>query len=154
MNLHCVYKASIVHNIGTIKLVSCYVEDNKTTVLIVSEQLDSHPLPKVKENIHWNCYWQQQAIKTHAACTSAALREIFIHGCWVKQSRQWYQGDKNSHCWQGEKHSGRKQIICFLNSRFGGFFSRAALTDHSCILWDHVRNTINDGICDTKLFVY
>lgn len=149
MNVHCLFTSKHCSQ----KFLQLK-QSHGFTVLIVSKQLDSHPLPKVKENINRNCYWKQQAVKTHATCTRAALREIFINGCRVKQPRQGYQWDKNSHCRQGEKHSGRKRKMCFMNSRFSGFFSRSTLMDHSCILWDHVRNTINDGICNTKLFVY
>lgn len=115
MNIHCVYKQELFTTICTIKI---FCGKNETTVLIVSKQLDSHPLPKVKENINRNCYRQQQAVKTHAACTRAALREIVIHGRRIKQSRQGYQWDKNSHCRQGEKHSGRKRIMINLLYKF------------------------------------
>lgn len=105
MNVHCLFTSKFT-SLFTISTIKAFC--TTFTVLIVSKQLDSHPLPQVKEHINRNCNWQQQAVKTHAACTRTALREVFIHGCRVKQSRQGYQRHKNSHCRQGEKHCGRK----------------------------------------------
>lgn len=49
-------------------------------VLIMPEEFNTHPSPKVEEHINWYGNGQEQTIKAQAGCVSAALWEVFFHG--------------------------------------------------------------------------
>lgn len=52
------------------------------------EELDTHPAPKMEEDIHWDGDREQQAVETHTVSTGAALREVLIYCSGVKQTTQ------------------------------------------------------------------
>ena len=54
--------------------------------LIMPEEFNAHPSPKVEEHIHWYGNGQEQAVKAEAGCACAALWEVFFHRGRVEQS--------------------------------------------------------------------
>lgn len=42
-------------------------------VLIMPEEFNTHPGPKVEEHINWYGNWQEETVKAQAGCASAAL---------------------------------------------------------------------------------
>lgn len=48
-------------------------------VLIMPEEFNTHPGPKVEEHINWYGNWQEETVKAQAGCASAALWEVFLH---------------------------------------------------------------------------
>jgi len=76
----------------------------------VSEEFDPHPAPEVKEDIDGDGDRQQQAVETQTVAARAALREVFIHGCRVEQTKKRHYGDQSHHHGQGE-HPGRFVLL-------------------------------------------
>lgn len=55
--------------------------------LIMPEEFNTHPSPKVEEHIHGDGDWQEQTVEAEAGCARAALREVFLHRGRVEQPR-------------------------------------------------------------------
>lgn len=77
--------------------------------LVVPEELDPHPAPKVEEDIDWDGDRQQQAVETQTVAAGAALREVLIHSGREEQTTQRHNGNQSHHHGQGE-HSGSSTI--------------------------------------------
>lgn len=54
--------------------------------LIMPEEFNTHPSPKVEEHINWYGNRQEQTVKAQAGCASAALWEVFFHRGRVEES--------------------------------------------------------------------
>ena len=72
--------------------------------LIMPEQFNPYPLPKMEEDIDRNGDWQEEAVEAQAAGTGAALGEALIHGGIVEKSTKRDNRNQHSDGWQG-KHS-------------------------------------------------
>lgn len=70
--------------------------------LIVSEEFDTHPFPKVEKYINRYSDRQEKAIETHTTRACASLWEILIHTSRVKKSQK-------RHDWNQDRHSGKRK---------------------------------------------
>lgn len=75
-------------------------------VLVVSEELDSHPAPEVEEDVDRDGDRQQQAVETQTAATGAALGKVLIYRSRNEQATQGHDGDQHHQVGEG-KHGRR-----------------------------------------------
>lgn len=54
--------------------------------LIMPEEFNAHPSPKVEEHINWDGDGQEQTVEAQAGGASAALWEVFFHRGRVQQA--------------------------------------------------------------------
>lgn len=72
--------------------------------LVVPEEFNSHPGPKVEEHVHWDSNGQEQAVEAEAARAGAALREVFLHRGRVEKSCQRNQRDEDGERRKRKEH--------------------------------------------------